>query len=118
MAEIAFILTGKPKRGGLPPFKRMEEKESEESKPAMAAGKESLGMKLAGKAPREEVGFWDESAPQICETCGHRKGAECGAVDGVNFDECDQTLSGCSKWEAGEAREEEEPGEVEAEAEE
>lgn len=60
---------------------------------------------------QDEAGFWNESAPRICETCGHREEAGCRKVDGVDWEECDQTLSGCSEWESGESEEPEEEAE-------
>lgn len=112
MPEITFVLTGKPKRGPLPPLKRMDAKEaaetgSEPKKPGITMVDASTKEKPAGKMTQDEAGFWNESAPRICETCGYREEGGCRKVDGVDWEECDQTLSGCSKWEAEGAEEDE-----------
>lgn len=98
MAEIAFVITGKPQKGSLPPLKRVDEK------PEM---KEDPEDKEPGKkASREDAGFWDEAQPHTCDTCGCREGTGCEKVEGVDFDESDQTLSGCSMWQSAESEDE------------
>lgn len=95
MAEITLVLAGKPRKGGeLPPLKGMGKEKPEEA------------PEMEPKPTKESARFWDESNPHVCDTCEHRVDTGCSKVEGVDFDDCDQTLSGCSEWEAAGGEEE------------
>lgn len=101
MPEVAFIIAGPKRKGEPPPLEKLGKGAPAAKHPGKPMIEIEAEGEQGGQMNQAEAGFWSEAAPHICDTCAHRQDSGCAKVAGVDFDECDQTLSGCREWEGG-----------------